>query len=174
MSARPIKLLDDNIDVSLVLLDLQLPGLDGFDFMRALARRAAKPPVLIVTSASDYGTVRQALSYGALGFISKSAGSTELALAIQSVRERRRYVPPDFDPTVADNSLSIPSIELSDRQHDVLRLMQRGCSNNEIAVLLRIAEPTVKTHISNLFRLLGAKNRTSCVREAIQRGLLNP
>lgn len=163
----------------LVLLDLRLPGLDGFAFLRALRARRSSTPVVVISAEATPEHVERALSMGALGFIPKSLGGAELIEALRCVLAGDIFVPPDLWPDVASRRARRRDAvdghaQIGPRQLEVLQLLAEGCSNKQIATVLGVSEATVKSHVTLLFRALDVNSRTACVLEAARRDLVKP
>lgn len=173
---RALDMIDQGGYFDLILSDITLPGMDGFAFLSALRERRVSAPVVVVSGVVDARSIRRALDGGALGFIPKSLGARELINALQQVLQGEVFIPPDFRQAVLEARAApgptIAATGIGPRQMDVLRLLAEGKSNKQIASILNIAEATVKTHISALFKAMNVSNRTSCVHEATQLGLL--
>ncbi len=175
---RALALLDRGERFNLILADLTLPGLDGFSFLAALRQRRITAPVVVISGTTDVADIRRALDNGALGFISKSLSSRELLIALNQVLDGEVYVPAAYASAVIGNDRDRNTGRCGDegigsRQLEVLQLMAEGRSNKQIAIVLHIAEATVKSHIGTLFRALSVQNRTACVREAARRNLIS-
>jgi len=160
----------------LVLLDLGLPGLDGWEAFERLRREHPDVPVVIVSSSETVEAMRRALDAGAAGFIPKSATLEVLRAAIELVRSGGVYVPSaalgsSAPPAPSRPSAPAGSSELTPRQVEVLRLLSRGLTNREIAELLGISESTVKTHLRTLFEVLDVSNRTEAAMRLRELGL---
>jgi DNA-binding NarL/FixJ family response regulator len=165
-----LEIVERDGEVDLVLLDLSLPGMDGFAGLRSL--RAAHPQVavVIVSASEDTQNVRAALAGGASGFIPKSSNNTVLLSALRIVLSGSIYVPPAILPSLqSDASAPEPlsrrpsSASLTSRQREVLQLMSRGLTNKEIGGVLGIGPGTVKAHASAIFDALDVSNRTEAV-----------
>lgn len=166
----------------LVLVDLDMPSLNGLDFLNAVGHREANFKVLIVSGSEKISDVENALRLGANGFAPKQLPSTEMLAAIKQVLAGQRYLPRNLAETV-DWSLCQRSDELHaklapdatslrPRQLEVLKLMQEGHSNNKIGTILGVSESAIKSHISILFKALQARNRTAAVKVGIDLGLI--
>ena len=165
-----------NDDFDLVLLDLNLPGMDGLTALRRLRRDHPAVPVVIVSASEDPREVRAALDSGASGFIPKSSNSNVLLSALRLVLDGGVYVPPvalDMKPD-EDAQRRDRSGDLTPRQLEVLSLMARGLTNREICGVLGIAEGTVKTHIAAIFEALEVTNRTEAAVAMRDLGLKAP
>ncbi len=151
------------------LMDLRLPDGSGVDVLKAIRREHAKARVIMLTSSESDGEIQQALEAGAAAYILKSTPRAELIGAIRTVHAGQRYVATDVAARLAKH---IGDDRLTDRELQVLRLMQDGARNKQIADQLSIAETTVNFHIKNIVEKLQAKDRTHAVVIAIRRGLL--
>jgi DNA-binding NarL/FixJ family response regulator len=156
---------DDALD--LVLLDLQLPGMDGFAALERLRRDHPSVPVVVLSASESPAHARSALERGASGFIPKSTRGSVLLSALRLVLSGGVYVP----PLVMDGAAPAPRSALTGRQLEVLRLLARGLTNREIADVLKIAEGTVKTHVMHLYDALEVTNRTEAAMRMRELGL---
>lgn len=152
------------------LMDLRLPDGTGIDVLRAIRKEFPKARVIMLTSSESDGEILQALEAGAAAYVLKSTPRNELIGAIRAVHGGQRYVAADVAARLAKH---IGDDRLTDRELQVLRLMQNGARNKQIADQLAIAETTVNFHIKNIVEKLQAKDRTHAVVLAIRRGLLN-
>jgi DNA-binding NarL/FixJ family response regulator len=161
-----------------ICLDLQMPGGDGFSFMRALTDRQIRVPVAILSALEDPAMVHRALHAGAMAYLAKSMGKSELIVAIAALRDQGHYISITLRQPLQDYRTSLatsgaPRLTLTRRQSEVLNLLAAGRSNQAIASTLHIAESTVKGHVSTLFDLLQVDNRAGCTRAALQYGLID-
>jgi len=161
-------------DIDLVVLDLTLPGCDGFEFLRELRRTWPGIPVLVLSATHDRDTIEQALDMGAMGFIPKTANARLLIDALRLVLSGGVYVPTDC--TGIDlrrpRPIAKPSeLGLTMRQADVLKLLVQGKPNKLICRDLRLSEGTVKVHVSAILRALNVHTRTQVVIELARRGV---
>lgn len=176
-----LSVFDANKGFDLVLTDLFMPGIDGIGLLVGLRNRQSRIPVVVISGSDEDKHIRAAMEHGASGFISKTLPGAEMISGLKQVMSGGRCFPERFNAldrnarmapmnstASADDSLPRPG----EKQLQVLRLMADGNSNKQISQIVGISEATVKYHTSQLFRLLSVKNRTSCVREAQQRGLL--
>lgn len=151
-----------------VLLDVEMPGLDGIS--AAAAVRAARLPVriLIVTTFGRPGYVRRGLQAGADGFVVKDTPARELADAVRRVHQGLRVI----DPTLAMDSMVAGESPLTAREEDVLREAHRGGSVADIAKALVLSEGTVRNHLSAAIGKTGARNRAEAAQLATENGWL--
>ena len=157
-------------DLDLVLLDLAMPGMDGFAGLRALRARIPSVPVVIVAASEESSDIRVALDGGAMGFIPKSSTSDVMLSALRLVLSGGVYLPPALLNRLSTGkglarkaAPTLDALGLTPRQHDVLRLLGQGKSNKEIAQTLALTEGTVKLHVSAILKTLDVDNRTQAV-----------
>jgi DNA-binding NarL/FixJ family response regulator len=174
--ARSAKVLEDNPDIGLILLDLNLPDREGLAALAELRQRYPLVSIVVLSGQQDRGTVMKALELGALGFIPKSAEREVMINALRLVLSGGMYIPPQIlaqpkgitadERARAEGAKRPPSpgeLGLTDRQIEVLALIMQGKSNKAICRVLNLAEPTVKNHVSAIMKLLGVGNRTEAV-----------
>jgi two-component system, NarL family, nitrate/nitrite response regulator NarL len=169
---QALAIADAQPDLDAVLLDLQMPGRDGRSVLEEFGRRHPGLPVIILSSTEDAEEVRRTIANGALGYVPKSASARTLLGALKLVMQGDVYVPPlmlepqrrPLPPSPPDRTEVLP--RLTDRQSDVLKLIQRGLSNKMIARELGVSEKTVKVHVTSLFKALNVANRTQAVSAA--------
>lgn len=169
-----IRLVEYRSQYDLMLLDINLPGLDGFSFMRQLQRRFINTPVVMICSSTEPSMMRHALEQGAMAYVPKSIDAKSLLHAAHQVLRGNIYFP-NFPKDECGREYNKPislALHISQRQLAVLQLIASGLSNKEIARQLKITESTVKTHVSKLMSALIVNNRTSCILEAQRLGLL--
>lgn len=180
-----LEALDNTAGLDLALIDLCMPGMDGLALMQSINSRRIRLPVVVVSGEEDLAKIKAALDLGALGFIPKSYSSQQMQDALKQVLEGDIYLPAHVEkqidrlstrrrPEAATRNPALKDSGITRRQYDVLQLMARGFSNKQIASTLFLTEHTVKSHVSALFALLAANNRTGCVQNALQKGLLEP
>ncbi len=157
-------------DIDVVLIDLRLPGMDGFGALALYAQRFPTVARVVVSGLEDSDLIRRAFDAGASGFIPKSMSVAKVAAAIQTVLAGEVFLPDARPaPTPADG---VPSLTL--RQLEALRLLGVGRSNKEIAKALDITERTARAHVAAILEALGAENRTQAVLSAQRLGYLQP
>lgn len=155
---------------SLVLMDLRLPGMSGTDCAVAMMREFPDASILMLSTHSGEEEVYRAMQAGARGYVVKTIIREELLRAVREVHQGRQYV----DPLVASQLAERRSHRsLSSREVEVLRLVAKGLGNKEIANALKIAEVTVKLHVSHVLEKLSVKDRTQAATVALQRGIIS-
>lgn len=154
------------VDLDLALVDLFMPDMDGFEFLRRLCQQ--QPDLLVaVLSASEHSNhVEKALEIGAAGFISKSVAEHEFANALNIISAggvyptAGRHASRKVNGAAVELDLDDHSAELTFRQREIFDLLGQGLSNKLIARELGLSENTVKVHVSAILRTLGLENRT--------------
>lgn len=152
-----------------VLMDLQLPGWNGIETTERLLEVEPGARVLIFSTFARDDEIQAALDGGAMGYLQKTAGRTELLDALRRVAAGERYLAPAIATRLAGLKLG-PAITL--REREILSLIAKGRANKDIAATLGIAEDTVKRHISNTLQKLGVSDRAQATAEAIRRGIV--
>jgi DNA-binding NarL/FixJ family response regulator len=166
-----------------VLMDVQMPALDGIAATEQLRRLDDPLDVLVLTTFGEDEVLWGAIEAGAAGFVLKDSTAEDLIAAVRAVAEGAAW----FDPAVAPRLLEryrrvvAPAARdaarldlLTDREHDVLRLMARGATNAEIGATLFVAEATVKTHVGSIFGKLGVRDRAAAIVFAYDHGVVTP
>jgi len=156
----------------LALLDLFMPDTNGFDGLLTLRKQFPKLPVMIVTGQEDRRLIKEAVNYGASGFIAKTASGDEISQAISEVLAGNVYIPEGYNNEQLDEvsqereDLSRRLFSLTRQQLIVLRMLREGKLNKQIAYELGVGETTVKAHVSEILRKMNVVSRTQAVIEA--------
>ncbi|HAD63620.1 MAG TPA: DNA-binding response regulator [Alcanivorax sp.] len=165
-------------DLDLVLLDLNMPGMQGLGGLVRLRNLFPTLPAVIVSAEEEKRVILQTITYGAVGFITKSTPRKQMIQALEQVLAGSIYLPADIiragsgageESTAArrePEDLSDVLATLTRKQLQVFERMSRGDSNKVIAYQLNIAESTVKAHVSAILRKLGANNRVQAILSA--------
>jgi two-component system, NarL family, response regulator NreC len=160
----------------LVLLDVTMPGESGLEGIPKLLHEHADVKILILSMEDDPRYVREAFAAGASGYVLKEAVDAEVVTAIREVAGGGRYVHPELGARLvsadADAAREAEEDPLSEREHEVLRLLALGFTNQEIAKQLFISVRTAETHRAHVMQKLRLASRAELVRYALARGLL--
>lgn len=178
---------------ALVLVDLGLPDGNGGELIAWLHRHRSQTLVVVISAWGHEDTVLAALRAGAIGYLLKERENIELSLSLRSIRRGgapidpaiaqriltqllQRSPPSDFSlPDTSESSsseLPSPTLHLSEREHEVLGLIARGCSNRDIASALSLSTLTIEGYTKCIYRKLAVNSRTAAVFEARSQGLL--
>jgi|SRR5262245_36180833 len=170
--AQAMRLIVEHPDLSLILLDLNLPDRDGFVCLGELRERYPAISIVVLSGFHDRANVIRVLDLGAMGFIPKTAPREVMVNALRLVFSGGIYIPPEIlireaAATPAQVSqrrpMSSGNLGLTERQIEVLALMMQGKSNKAICRVLDLAEPTVKNHVTAILKALNVTNRTEAV-----------
>lgn len=165
--------IEADAQLQLALLDLCMPGQDGFTALDTIARSYPALPIVVLSASESPEDMRRALGNGAMGYIPKSASAPVILNALRLVLAGGIYVPPALLKTESRPLVDAAPTprKLTPRQLDVLGRMIEGKANKVIAAELSVSEATVKAHISAVFDALNVTNRTMAARVAARFGL---
>ena len=169
-----IHVLDGRRDMDLVLLDLAMPGMQGFSGLIYLRSQYPNVPVAVVSANDDRGVMRRCIEIGASGFIPKTMDLSALRSAIATVLAGGIWVPPDLDLAVGPDKESADILRrlasLTPQQMRVLMMLSEGLLNKQIAYELSVSEATIKAHVSAILQKLRVESRTQAVIAAAKIG----
>jgi len=177
--SRVLRAAEEHQDLDLILIDIHMPGMEGWAGIKILRKRLLDTPVAVMSRTADQRHVRESIKCGAVGYIPKTLSSKVLIAALNLILSGGVYVPPESLYTdtrsLATNRMrtdddSVPP-ELTRRQTDVLGLLAGGLSNKEIGRRLALSEGTVKLQVTALFRKFQVNNRTQVVIKATRLGV---
>jgi DNA-binding NarL/FixJ family response regulator len=161
--------LERDPETDALLLDLDMPGMDGLTGLALLRSDHPTVPIIVVSAAREAAVIRRAYEFGASAYIDKSASLEEISATVRAVLDGEIFAPADDTPV---DSFAQRAAQLTPQQWRVLALMIQGDQNKQIAFKLGVGEATVKAHVTVILRKLGVRSRTQAVIEA--RGLNIP
>jgi len=171
------------LDPDVILLDIRMPNLDGIDATRAIVASGSRARILVLTTFDLDEYVYGAIRAGASGFLLKDVRPADLIDAIRLVAAGNALLGPTVtqrllerfaEPEPVTGAATELPASLTEREREILRLISAGLSNAEIAERLVVSETTVKTHVSNLLRKLGVRDRVQAVVLAYEAGVVEP
>ena len=167
-----------NVKPDILLLDINMPNMNGIDVLKELKEKNDPLKVLILTVHSEVEYLVKAVDIGANGYILKDSGSAELKQAINAVIDEGSYIQPNLIPALNFRLINRDMdreklASLTKREVEILTQVACGMFNKEIAVNLNISERTVKNHISNIFKKIDASDRTQAAVFAIRNNIVN-
>lgn len=160
-----------------LLLDINMPKKNGLEVLKSLKSRRSKLKVLVLTVHNETEYLMKAVDIGVNGYVLKDSESAELKKAIFTVADGETYIQPSLIPAlnakmIETNKDAEKIKSLTKRELDVLKLLAVGMFNKEVGKRLEISERTVKNHVSNIFKKLGATDRTQAAVFAIRNNLV--
>jgi DNA-binding NarL/FixJ family response regulator len=155
-----------------VLMDLQMPGLDGPAAIDALREQAPEVRVLVLTTYGTDADITRAVDAGATGYLLKDAPREQLFGAIRAAAKGESVLSPSVATRVLGRMRAPAEEALSPRELEILQAVARGLSNKQIGRRLYVSEATVKTHLLRIFGKLGVDDRTAAVTIALERGII--
>ena len=166
--------LAERVGPDVLVLDLMLPGLNGFEVARQVRRRAPRTRVVVLSMHADPAYVAEALRAGATGYVVKDAPIEQLLAAVRAAAAGRRYLGPPLSEAavgLADrgDAPTDPYDTLTAREREVLQLTAEGLTGAEVAEKLYISPRTVETHRAHVLKKLGLKNQKELIRYVLQR-----
>lgn len=172
-----IEMCQTHLDLDLIILDFELPGMDGLSGLRLLRDCQPATPIVMISATEERSTIMQALEQGAKGFIPKSSTSEVMLNALKLVLSGAVYIPiAVMEVPGSQNHQQKPvnqgNFNLTPKQMDVLQILAKGKTNREIALHLGMAENTVRVHVRAILSFLGVSNRTEAGYAASKSGLL--
>ncbi|MCW8879224.1 MAG: response regulator transcription factor [Kangiellaceae bacterium] len=161
-------LADSNADADLLLMDLHMPGANGFVGLSHVVQRYSQLPIIMISANEDLVIAAKANQYGALGFIPKSASIPQMQAAIENVLMGDTYFPENMESADTEEDGELENLihkiaELTPKQLEVFNLLADGLLNKQIAYEQNVTEATVKAHVTAIMRKLGVNNRTQVV-----------
>ena len=161
-----------------LLLDINMPKMNGLEVLKNLKARKSKIKVLVLTVHNEIEYLLKAVDIGVNGYVLKDSESSELKKAIFALVEGETYIQPSLIPAlnskmIENNEDEVKIDSLTRRELEVLKLLAVGMYNKEVAEKLNISERTVKNHVSNIFKKLEVTDRTQAAVFAIRNNLIN-
>ena len=155
-------------EADLLLLDLNMPGANGFSALVQMRAHHPSLPVVIISANEDPAVIRRSIAHGAAGFVPKSSTVEEMIEALQAVLDGDVWIPDSVEaesPTLEGAEADIASrlASLTPQQFRVLTMLSAGLLNKQIAYELGVSEATIKAHMTAIMQKLGATNRTQAV-----------
>ena len=168
----------EKVTPDILLLDINMPDMNGIEVLEELKKRNSNIKVLILTVHSEVEYLIRAIDIGANGYILKDSGSAELKQAINTIMNNDSYIQPSLLPALnsrlINRDIDKEKLEsLTKRELEILKQVVGGMFNKEIAASLHISERTVKNHLSNIFKKIDVSDRTQAAVFAIRNNIVN-
>lgn len=163
----------ENHDPDVILLDIEMPNMDGFETIRAIKATGKKLNILSLTMHNSPEFIKNIFKAGASGYLSKDTGKEVLLEAIKTVHDTGSYYSPETSKLVMESLRDMRSdVSISPREREIIQLIADELTTKEIAEKLHLSTHTIESHRQNILLKLGAKNSAGLVKYAIQKGLL--
>ncbi len=164
----------EQVPIDVILMDLVMPGTNGVTAIREIHAHHPEIRIIALTSYDNEEYVEQAIHGGAISYLLKNVSADELADAIRMAYRGQSILAKEASQALvnATRRPSVGSLKLTQREHEVLRLMVKGASNSEIARALTVSESTAKKHVSNVLIKMNVSSRTEAVAFALQNRML--
>lgn len=158
------------------ILDISIPGSNGFEIMNEIQGKGLKTKVIFLTMHNDQPTVKTAIQSDASGYVLKDDAFEDLLYAIRAVASGGKFISPSLSAEFfkTKSTTEFKNHNLTEREREILRLIALGLTNKKIAVKLYISVKTVETHRTNILQKLNIHSTADLVRNAIKMGLLEP
>ena len=164
----------NQIDADVVLLDITMPNMDGFQVLKELKTVNTTIKPVIISMYNDGNYIAKCAKMGAYGYLLKNTDESELVLAIRTVSKGKKYLSAEISEKMI-NFMSTQSISeniLSNKETEVLGLLSKGLTTNEIAAKLYVSSRTIETHRGNILKKLEVKNTAELIKKATEMNLI--
>jgi DNA-binding NarL/FixJ family response regulator len=161
------------LNPELILVDISMPVLNGFDAVREIRKRGSEAKVIFLTMHNDATLLAEAFRCGASGYILKQAAGEELVTAIKEVAQGNNYVSPLITHLPAEPQRKQPKKAITPRQKEVLRLISEGLTMKEIAAELKISTRTAESHKYEIMQTLGVETTADLIKYCLRVGLIS-
>lgn len=169
-----MELVNNQFEADIVLLDITMPNMDGFQVLKELQALASNIKPIVISMHNDGNYIAKCAKMGAYGYLLKNTDEAELILAIRSVNKGKKYFSAEISEKMI-NFMSTQSISeniLSNKETEVLGLISKGLTTKEIAAKLFVSSRTIETHRSNILKKLEVKNTAELIKKASKMNLI--
>ena len=164
--------LNQTLQPDVILMDLQMPKMDGVTAIKAITEQANPPHILVLTTYDTDADIVRAIQAGATGYLLKDTPREDFFAAVRQVAQGASVLTPVVASRLMAHMRAPAEEQLSGREIEVLTLVSQGQSNQDIAKQLHISTATVKTHLIHIYGKLGVSDRTAAVTTALEKGIL--
>jgi DNA-binding NarL/FixJ family response regulator len=162
------------LEADIVLLDITMPNMDGFQVLKELKTLTSNIKPIVISMHSDGNYIAKCAKMGAFGYLLKNADESELILAIRTVHKGKKYFSAEISEKMI-NFIATQSVSenvLSNKETEVLGLISKGLTTNEIAAKLFVSSRTIETHRANILKKLEVKNSAELIKKAAEMNLI--
>ena len=164
--------LNQTLQPDVILMDLQMPKMDGVTAIKAITEQANPPHILVLTTYDTDADIVRAIQAGATGYLLKDTPREDFFAAVRQVAQGKSVLTPVVASRLMAHMRAPAEEQLSGREIEVLTLVAQGHNNQDIAKQLHISTATVKTHLIHIYGKLGVSDRTAAVTTALEKGIL--
>ena len=156
-------------DIDIVLLDITMPNMDGFEALRQLKRLSSQIKPIVISMHDEGNYIAKCAKMGAYGYLLKNTDQEELLKAVRTVRKGKKY----FNQNISEKMINfmsehpVSNAMLSKKEHEVLELISKGLTTKEIAVKLYVSSRTIESHRANILKKLNVKNTAELIKKAV-------
>ncbi|MCG9794081.1 response regulator [Flavobacterium algicola] len=169
-----MELINDQFEAEIVLLDITMPNMDGFEVLKQLQNLSTTIKPIVISMHSDGNYIAKCAKMGAYGYLLKNTDEAELILAVRTVNKGKKYFSADISEKMI-NFMSTQSISenvLSNKEMEVLGLISKGLTTKEIAAKLFVSSRTIETHRANILKKLEVKNTAELIKKAVKMNII--
>lgn len=169
-----LELLKTNQTIDVVLLDITMPDMDGFEVLDQIGQLNSKIKPIIISMHNEGNYIAKCAKKGAYGYLIKNADEDELLLSIRSVAKGKKYFGPEISEKMVNfmSENKVSSQLLSNKENEVLQLIAKGFTTKEIASKLFVSARTIETHRANILKKFEVKNTAALIKKAIEKKIL--
>lgn len=169
-----IEFIKGHQDIDIVLLDITMPNMDGFEALRQLKRLSSHIKPIVISMHDEGNYIAKCAKMGAYGYLLKNTDQEELLKAVRTVRKGKKY----FNQNISEKMINfmsehpVSNAMLSKKEHEVLELISKGLTTKEIAVKLYVSSRTIESHRANILKKLNVKNTAELIKKAVKLNLI--
>ncbi|WP_242120052.1 response regulator [Aestuariivivens sediminicola] len=169
-----IEFIKGHQDIDIVLLDITMPNMDGFEALRQLKRLSSQIKPIVISMHDEGNYIAKCAKMGAYGYLLKNTDQEELLKAVRTVRKGKKY----FNQNISEKMINfmsehpVSNAVLSKKEHEVLELISKGLTTKEIAVKLYVSSRTIESHRANILKKLNVKNTAELIKKAVKLNLI--
>ncbi|WP_159947665.1 response regulator transcription factor [Polaribacter septentrionalilitoris] len=169
-----IKSLENIKDIDVILLDITMPNMDGFEVLKRLSSTESTIKPIIISMHNEGNYIAKCAKEGAYGYLIKNADAEELLLSIRTVANGKKYFSPEISEKMVNfmSENRVSANQLSNKENEVLQLISKGMTTKEIAAKLFVSSRTIETHRANILKKLEVKNTAALIKKATEQKIL--
>lgn len=166
--------LNDNKNIDIVLLDITMPNMDGFEVLDQINQLKSNVKPIVISMHNEGNYIAKCAQKGAYGYLIKNADEEELLLSIRSVAKGKKYFGPEISEKMVNfmSENKVSSQLLSNKENEVIQLIAKGLTTKEIATKLFVSTRTIETHRANILKKLEVKNTAALIKKATEKKII--